>query len=142
MPKSIDFFVYFEEAAKIIKEGANELDLLYDNFDKLKDRVERIKELEHECDKITHKTLEHLNKTFVCPFDREDIHSLITKMDNILDFIDAASQRTYLYKIDKPTEEGRRLVKILISSVDLVYEAIKNLKNFKKPKKYSSFVLK
>ncbi len=135
LPKSIDFFVYFEEAVKIIKEGANELNLLYDNFDNLKVRVERIKELEHECDKITHKTLEHLNKTFICPFDREDIHSLITKMDNILDFIDAASQRTYLYKIEKPTEEGRRLVKILVSSVELVYEAIKDLKNFKKPKK-------
>ncbi|MEJ5165635.1 MAG: DUF47 family protein [Thermoanaerobaculia bacterium] len=134
MPKTFNFFAFFVDAAEKIKEGAKELDLLYDNFDKLKEKVERIKELEHECDRITHETLEHLNRTFVCPFDREDIHSLITKMDNILDFIDAAAQRTYLYKIEKPTEEGRKLVKILVSSVDKVLEAVKNLKNFKKPK--------
>ncbi len=135
LPKSHDFFVFFLEAAEKIKEGAKELDLLYDDFSNLKEKVEKIKGLEHECDKITHKTLEHLNKTFVCPFDREDIHSLITKMDNILDFIDAAAQRTYLYKIEKPTEEGRRLVKILLSSTEKVFEAVGNLKNFKKPKK-------
>lgn len=134
LPKSINFFVFFVDAAEKIKEGAKELDLLYDDFSQLKERVEKIKDLEHECDKITHTTLEHLNKTFVCPFDREDIHSLITKMDNILDFIDAAAQRTYLYKIEKPTEEGRKLVKILVSSVDKVLEAAKDLKNFKKPK--------
>jgi len=134
LPKAYNFYLFFIEAAEKIKEGAKELDLLYEDFDKLKERVERIKELEHECDKITHKTLENLNKTFVCPFDREDIHSLITKMDNILDFIDAASQRTYLYKIEKPTEEGRKLVKILLSSVEKVEEAVRDLKNFKKPK--------
>lgn len=134
LPKTYDFFELFIKAVEKIKEGADKLNLLYEDFSNVKEKVERIKELEHECDKITHETLEHLNKTFVCPFDREDIHSLITKMDNILDFIDAAAQRTYLYNIDKPTEEGKRLVKILISSIEKVSEAIKNLKNFKKPK--------
>lgn len=134
LPKSINFFTFFIEAAEKIKEGADQLNLIYENFSELKIRVEKIKDIEHECDKITHRTLEHLNKTFVCPFDREDIHSLITKMDNILDFMDAAAQRTYLYKIEKPTEEGKKLVKILVSSVDKVYEAVKDLKNFKKPK--------
>lgn len=103
LPKTINFFDYFIEAVEIIREGSKELEKLYEKFENVKERVEKIKNLEHSCDKITHKTLEHLNKTFVCPFDREDIHSLITKMDNILDFIDAAAQRLLLYKIDKPT---------------------------------------
>lgn len=134
LPKTIGFFDYFIEAAEIIKEGSRELEEIYEKFENVKERVEKIKVLEHYCDKVTHKTLEQLNKTFVCPFDREDIHSLITKMDNILDFIDAAAQRLLLYKIDKPTEDAKRLVGILLRTTNKVYEAILDLKNFKKPK--------
>lgn len=134
LPKTISFFDYFIEAVEIIKKGTKELEEIYEKFENLKERVDRIKSLEHSCDKVTHKTLEKLNKTFVCPFDREDIHSLITKMDNILDFIDAAAQRLLLYRIDKPTEDARRLVGILSRTTDKVYEAILDLKNFKKPK--------
>lgn len=134
LPKTLNFFDYFIEAAEIVKEGSKELEEIYEKFDNLKERVEKIKGLEHSCDKVTHKTLENLNKTFVCPFDREDIHSLITKMDNILDFIDATAQRLLLYKIDKPTEDAKRLVGILSRTVNKVYEAILDLKNFKKPK--------
>lgn len=134
LPKTHDFYFYFNEAASKIVEGAKALNDLYDNFDYVKEKVEKIKELEHTCDRITHETLEHLNRTFVCPFDREDIHSLITKMDDILDFINAAAQRKYLYKIDKPTDEGRTLARILLKCAEKVKEAIDNLKNFKKPK--------
>lgn len=134
LPKTLNFFDYFIEAAEIIKEGSKELEEIYEKFDNLNERVEKIKVLEHSCDRVTHRTLEHLNKTFVCPFDREDIHSLITKMDNILDFIDAAVQRLLLYKIDKPTEDAKRLVGILSRTTGKVYEAILDLKNFKKPK--------
>jgi uncharacterized protein Yka (UPF0111/DUF47 family) len=64
--------------------------------------VKEIKEIEHEGDKLTHQTIEALNKTFVTQLDREDIHALVSKLDDILDFVDAAANRMLLYKITEP----------------------------------------
>jgi len=105
IPKEMIFFDLFEEAAKNAHQGALALLDLLENFTNVPEKVKKIKDIEHAGDKITHTTIEKLNQTFITPIDREDIHRLISRLDDILDMIDTAVNRMYLYKIDKPTED-------------------------------------
>jgi len=128
LPKEVSFYELFNKAAEKISEGASAIKSLFDDFQDLDKKAKIIKEIEHQSDKITHETVEKLNTTFITPFDREDIYSLITKMDDILDYMEAASQRIYLYKLSKPKETAIKLVDVLIRSTDEIKKAISNLK--------------
>ena len=98
-PHSTDFYDLFERSAAKAVEGAQLLEALIKSFDDVSLKAKRIKDVEHEGDLITHETIEKLNKTFVTPLDREDIHSLISSLDDILDFIEATSERLSLYNV-------------------------------------------
>ena len=91
-PHSTDFYDLFERSAAKAVEGAQLLEALVKAFNDVSLKAKRIKDVEHEGDLITHETIEKLNKTFVTPLDREDIHRLISSLDDILDFIEAASR--------------------------------------------------
>ncbi|HEY4716728.1 MAG TPA: DUF47 family protein [bacterium] len=130
-PREEKFFEFFENAGEKIENGIVALIELLDNFTDIETKVRKIKDIEHESDNITHSTIEKLNKTFITPFDREDIHELITKMDDILDFVEAVSQRIWLYRIEKPNEEVKQLAYTLLKAVKELRLAIKELKNLK-----------
>src|SRR5260221_13183652 len=100
IPKEMIFFDLFEEAAKNAHQGAAALVDLLEDFRNVPEKVKRIKDIEHAGDKITHTTIEKLNQTFITPLDREDIHELICRLDDIIDQIAAAGARTHPYKID------------------------------------------
>jgi len=97
-------------------------------------KVQKIKSLEHDGDRITHETLETLNKTFITPIDREDIHSLISKIDDILDLIDAAAHRLVIYRIDKPSPELIAISAQLIKPIEAIKGALLLLDNMKNAK--------
>lgn len=130
-PREEKFFELFDRAAEKIELGVQKFVDLLNNYSEIEKKIKEIKDIEHDSDKITHETIEKLNTTFITPFDREDIHQLITKMDDILDFMEAASQRMYLYRVEKPTEELKQLANILLKSVKEVNLAINRLRNFK-----------
>ena len=132
-PKEEKFFDMFVNGSKTVLEGARLLSDMITNYTDIVEKSKRIKEIEHEGDKITHKTVTKLNNTFITPFDREDIYSLICKMDDVLDFIDAVSSRMVLYKIKSPTDEARALMDVLLKSVEEMDKAIRELRNIKKP---------
>ncbi len=134
LPKEQRFFAMFHDAAAKIHEGAMLCQAMVTQFDRLEERARQIKEAEHACDQITHQTLALLNSTFVTPFDREDIHLLITRMDNILDAVDAGCQRLYLYKIQKPTEDLKQQIGILCRATGHLTQAMSELKNLRKSK--------
>jgi len=92
-------------------------------------KVETIKETEHACDKITRSIIDRLNRTFVTPLDREDIHALAGSLDDVMDAIDAAAAVVRLYKIQHVRSGARRLVDIIVESADLITEGMKNLEN-------------
>jgi predicted phosphate transport protein (TIGR00153 family) len=133
-PRDEKFFDLFESAAEKIEEGIHAMLDLLDDYTNVAEKVKRIKELEHEADQITHQTIDKLNRTFITPLDREDIHELITKMDDIMDFVEAASQRLWLYRVQKPTGEIKDLVLTLQKAMSMVKQAIKNLRDLKNPK--------
>lgn len=132
LPRTEDFFALFEEEARNAGKGVALLKDLLADFTRVEEKVKKIKEIEHEGDKLTHQTMEKLNKTFVTQLDREDIHALVSRLDDILDFVDAAANRMLLYKITEPTPEAKKLTDILLKSVDEVTKAVPLLRNLRK----------
>lgn len=123
------YFDMFEESARNVALAAGTLYNWYTQFSS-GDASQKIKELEHIADTLTHKTIEMLNRTFVTPIDREDIYLLITKMDDIIDLIDAAASRTSIYGIEEITPEAVSFSELLKRSTDVVYNAVKSMRNF------------
>jgi predicted phosphate transport protein (TIGR00153 family) len=97
-------------------------------------KTKEIYEVEQEGDMLTHEIMRNLNKTFLTPVDREDIHALVNRLDDILDFIWASADRTMLFKLDTPMPEVIEITKTLHEATEFVMKAIVCLKN----KKYSS----
>lgn len=132
IPKDEKFFDLFEELADKIQEGGKLFCEILANYSTSEPKVAKMKELEHEADTITHRTYEKMHKTFLTPLDREDIYALVNKMDSILDMIEAAVIRMYLYKIKEPTEEIVALSKVLdqaIGGIKKIIYALKDKKN-------------
>jgi predicted phosphate transport protein (TIGR00153 family) len=92
-------------------------------------KVEEIKATEHACDKITRGIIDRLNRTFVTPLDREDIHALAGSLDDVMDAIDAAAAVARLYKIQNVRAGARRLADIIVESADLLCDGMKALEN-------------
>ncbi len=99
LPKETSFFDFFERHTKLTIEACKELDAIAANPSELRDRVARIKELEHEADDITHECIEALHRTFITPIDRADIHRLMKRLDDIIDSVDSAASRMMLYEL-------------------------------------------
>ena len=132
-PKSQRFFDMFERAANNVLEGAKLLDDFFANHADWSVKVKRIEDAEHAGDQITHDTMEILNKTFITPIDREDIHALISTMDDILDLIYGTANRMVYYKVPPPTADMKKVVQILVRAVEEVAKAVLRLRNMKKP---------
>jgi uncharacterized protein len=130
-PKDINFYDLFERGAGKVHEGAEALGDLVKDFTNVPLKAKRIKDIEHEADLITHETIEKLNKTFVTPLDREDIHGLICSLDNILDHVEAAADKFSLYRITEVQPDAALLADILIHSVKEVQVTIGKLRNLK-----------
>jgi len=131
IPREMVFFDLFEEAAKNAHLGALALQDLLEDFRNVAEKVKKIKDIEHAGDKITHTTIEKLNQTFITPLDREDIHRLISRIDDILDMIDTAVNRMYLYKIDKPTDDAKALAKVLVGATKIITELLPKMRSMK-----------
>lgn len=131
LPREYGFFDYFERHADRTVEGAKLFQELLDDLGSAAPKARRIKEVEHEADVITHQTVEMLHKTFITPIDRDDIHRLISHMDDILDAIEAAAERIALYEIREPTLEARELARILQLATEQLRIAVAGMRNLK-----------
>jgi predicted phosphate transport protein (TIGR00153 family) len=129
MPTEGKFFDLFNQHADLCVKGAKEMVSLMTNFDDLEIRVHAIEGLEKEADKVTHATIEMLHKTFITPIDRDDIHQLITRMDDILDLLEDAAQTISLYDIKVVTPEAKRLAELCLACAEKVKLAVALLHN-------------
>ena len=128
LPKEKIFFDLFEQSAANVHKGAVKLVALMDDFTDLEAKAREIKDIEHAGDQITHQMIERLNKTFITPLDREDIHELTGRLDDILDFIDTAGNRIMLYKLDKPTKDAQALADIIEKTTAIIEKMIPGLR--------------
>src|SRR5829696_2445411 len=113
LPRETSFFDFFERHAEKTLEGVREFLSLATTSANIEAKAKRIKEIEHETDVITHRCLEALHKTFITPIDPDSIHRLITRMDDVMDFIEAASERIALYDLTIMTPEVKDLADVL-----------------------------
>jgi predicted phosphate transport protein (TIGR00153 family) len=124
IPKDEKFFAMFKEMTVAIIEGAHILKDMMDNFEDPVGSQRRIKDVEHKCDHLTHDIIKKLNKSFITPFDREDIYSLASALDDIMDLIDASAQRIVMYNVEKPTIEAQQLAFIILKGCETLDKAI------------------
>jgi len=127
-PKETDFFVIFENAAANVTHAATLLVGIMEHFTTLDAWAREIHELEQDGDVLTHDIIKKLNKTFVTPIDREDIHSLASSIDDILDLIWGAADRLTVFKLKESTKWAITMSKDLLTTVEFVEKAIKKLK--------------
>jgi len=132
LPQEVGFFDMFEKQVDLAIEGAKLLAAFVDDLEEPGVKARRIKEVEHEADVVTHQTMAMLRKTFVTPFDRNEIHHLTSKLDDILDAMEAAAERLWLYEIPHATVEAKRLAKNLVSATSQLRVAITGLRNVKR----------
>jgi len=126
--KKRDFFELFDEVAANITKAARILVAIMEHFTNLDNWAHEVHELEEEGDLLTHDIIKKLNKSFTAPIDREDIHALASRLDDILDFIWGTAQRLAVFKIKESTKEAVIMSKELLATVELVQKAIKKLK--------------
>ena len=129
MPSEGKFFDLFIQHGELCVKGAKEMVALMTNFDDLENRVHAIESVEKQADKITYETLDMLHKTFITPLDRDDIHKLITRMDDILDLLEDAAQTISLYDIKAITPEAKRLAELCLTCTEKVKTAVSLLHN-------------
>src|SRR3954469_25647353 len=133
MPREGKFFDLFNAHAARIVEGSRELATMIGTFSELDAHAQRIDAAERAADKITHECISLLHKTFITPFDREQIHSLITAMDDILDLIQDVAESIVLYDVQEATAEAKQLASICQQSCERVKAAVALLTNLKEP---------
>ena len=124
MPREGRFFELFNEHAGLIVQGSRELAALMASGDDLERRAHNIESIEKRADRITRSTIELLHKTFITPIDRDDIHQLISKMDDILDLIEDAAQLMFLYDVRVPTPEAKKLADICVVCCEKMQSAV------------------
>jgi uncharacterized protein len=124
IPREEQFFKDFTSLAEQIRSGAHTLKRMMSASPIAIDQVTVIKDLEHQCDRSTRSIIDRLNRTFVTPLDREDIHALAVGLDDVMDAIDAAAAVTKLYRVTEARSGARRLAEIVADSTDLVAEAV------------------
>ena len=130
MPQEGKFFDLFNQHAQQIVQGCHELVLMMANLSAaMEEHARNIESAEKAADKITHQTIDLLHKTFITPLDRDDIHKLISHMDDILDLAEDVAQTIYLYDIKQVTPEAKQLADICVSCAERVKNAVAMLGN-------------
>lgn len=132
MPKEDAFFDLFDRSAANVVRATDLFCELLDHYDRRDQLITAIRETEHTGDRITHDTIERLDRTFITPFDREDIHMLAKKLDDIVDHIDATAKRLTLYGVEKPTDEARKLAATLHQSASTLAKAVTEIRRIKR----------
>jgi len=136
VPKEEKFFDMLTEQSENALEGAKELKNFVHNYTKFerserKTRAQVIKNIEHKGDEITHKIIENLNKTFITPIDKEDIHQMAVLLDDVVDLINAVALRFVLLGIERIDIFIVKLVDIILNSVTEVNKSIMDLRKLK-----------
>jgi predicted phosphate transport protein (TIGR00153 family) len=136
LPVEPKFFDLFETQADTVLEAARALQEMAYHYERVAEKAQHIKELESRGDHITHDIINSLNRTFVTPFDREDIHALASALDDVLDNIEGVSSRFALFQIERITPETLHLVSIVEKACVAIHGAVKQLRDFRRVLEY------
>ncbi len=127
VPKEGTFFVLFEQSARNAVKIAQQLRELFNERGDVEEKVKVITELEHAGDTVTHEIISQLHRTFITPFDREDIALLAHSLDDVTDFIDQAANTMLLYRVERLTDRAIELADIIVQVVAEVEKAVSEM---------------
>lgn len=130
LPRDERFFELFEQAAAIGVDGAETLQHMLEDFARAEEYRQKIADLEHNGDAVIHEVMDKLNRTFITPLDPEDIRALASRLDDIIDFTQAAAERLVLYNVSEPYPASLALAKELVATakeVQIVVGLLRNL---------------
>ncbi len=133
LPRQTNFFDFFEKHAAISVQAGAELAKLSHDESNVDEIARHIKQLEHQADEVTHSCMEMLHKTFITPIDRNDIHRIASKLDDITDYIDAVARQMDLFEIDTVPESVKEGVVVMYQATQAVERAVKGLRNMRNP---------
>jgi uncharacterized protein len=125
IPKNVKFFEMFSQSAEILAEGAKVLsDMMAGGAAAIPAGAARLERLEHDADVLTHEILIALDKSFITPIDREDIHQLTVALDDCMDYMEAVTERMVLYGLTEVTPPMIKLVEVLVKQIDELNKVI------------------
>ena len=136
IPREERFFDLFVEDAANVLDGARQLESMLRTFDNPDKSAKKIRDTEHKGDDISHDIGRRLEATFVTPFDREEIHALISGLDDILDLIEEVADTFVLYRIESPTKTSVKQAALVVQACETIHQALSNLRGFKDLEKY------
>ncbi|HEX8246166.1 MAG TPA: DUF47 family protein [Longimicrobium sp.] len=131
IPRDEQFFPMFGELALKLSQSSELLEQLFADPGRLQEMVQKIKDLEHEADVLTHDLIVRIDKTFVTPIDREDIHLLASRLDDVIDVVDGVARRAQMFRIREFRPQAAQLADVLRRAARTLAESVQNLK---KPK--------
>ena len=130
IPREERFFDLFVEDAANVLGAARLLEAMLKNYDAIERRAGELRDAEHRGDEISHDIGHRLEHTFITPFDREDIHALISGLDDVLDLIEEIADTFVLYRIEAPTPTAIQQASIVVNQCQLIHEALTHLRGF------------
>jgi uncharacterized protein len=131
IPREERFFDLFAEDAANVLAAARLLEAMLRSYDAPEQRASEIRDLEHRGDELSHEIGRRLERTFVTPFDREDIHALISALDDVLDFVEESADTFVLYRIEAPTAVAIQQATIVVRQCEQLQQALSHLRGFK-----------
>jgi predicted phosphate transport protein (TIGR00153 family) len=128
IPRDAKFYDMFAEIASRLTGSAKLLHEVFKDPSRLESSVAEIKRLEHEADNLTHDVIDRIDRTFVTPFDREDIHELAGALDDVVDLVDGAARRAAIFHIKEATPYGVTLTDVLMRSAQCIEDTVRQMK--------------
>ncbi len=131
IPKEMEFYSLFNQSAQLLSDAGKLLHEVVKDFQGLPAKAQRMERLEHDADQVTHEIISRLNKTFITPLDREDIHELATTLDDVMDFIEEVTEHLILYKVDQLTPQFQALAEVVALQVEEINKMVPRLKDLR-----------
>jgi uncharacterized protein len=132
IPREEKFFDMLDEAAALVTQGSDRFLALVTTFDRLPERALELHELEHTCDEAVARIIQALDRSFITPFDREDIHTLATSLDDVMDNMEETANRFAVFRIDKPTRPVVEMAQIIRDCCGHLEGAVRLCRGMKK----------
>ena len=131
IPKEESFYDQFERQAEILLQAAGVLVEATRQFEKLGEKAKQLERLEHDGDQVTHDIMARLNRTFITPLDREDIHQLASALDDVLDLMEATTEQFILYKITTVSPQAKQLAEVIQQQAEEIHKVIPKLRHLR-----------
>ena len=128
IPRDQEFFTLFDELAGHLSTSAKLLRDLFDNPASIQEKVRAIKEVEHKADQLTHEINKRIDRSFVTPLDREDIHEMSTRLDDVIDLMDGTARRAEIFKIGGVREPARQLAALLTQAAEHLQRGVNGIR--------------